>query len=631
MCGITGFVDFGQRSTVEQLQAMAATLLHRGPDDDGHQFITSGHNTIGMGFRRLAVIDLTPAGHQPMQSADRSLTIIFNGEIYNHAEIRKELEALGHSFKSKSDTEVILNAWLQWGQKAINKFTGMFAIALYDSVQQKFYLIRDRAGVKPLYYYWHQNLLLFASELKCFHQHPLFVKELNTAALALYFQHGYVPAPHCIFKNAFKLLPGHLLTLDLNSKEISDTTYWEVASFYNKPKLTIDFKDAVEETEKILTKACNYRMIADVPVGIFLSGGYDSSLVTALLQKDRTQKLKTFTIGFEEAHFNESLYAQKVASHLGTEHYEYLCTYKEAMDIIPLLPEIYDEPFADSSAIPTYLVSKMARQQVTVALSADGGDETFAGYTKYHKALQYLQKAERYGKAGNVAGHITASLWNIFSAKNISTANRANKLKLLMQAKNPAEAFNIITQGMTKKEVAHLMKQYAEFPKTAFDDGALIRSDETLDYFLWLDYVTFLSDDILQKVDRASMAVSLEAREPLLDHHIIEWTAQLPGDFKLNNGKSKLLLREITHKYLPKTLMEREKMGFNIPYEHWFKTDLKHLLLDTLDTHNINQHEILNHNAVKNILQKFISGNPTDFQRIWSIFVFQLWLKKWMK
>ena len=631
MCGITGFVDFNGNSNIQTLKSMSDALLHRGPDDEGHEIINHHKTQIGFGFRRLAIIDLTAAGHQPMKSPDGRLTIIFNGEIYNHAELRTILESKGHSFKSHSDTEVILHSYMQWGISCIEKFTGMFAIALHDSHQEKLFLIRDRAGVKPLFWYFKNDLMLFGSELKVFHQHDAFKKEIDRGALSLYFQHGYIPAPHCIFCDTYKLIPGHFLTIDLKNKNVQTTCYWNVTDFYNKPKLKISESDAIEETEKILSKAFNYRMVADVPVGVFLSGGYDSSLVTALLQKDSMQKIKTFTIGFEEESYNEAPHARKVAAHLGTEHHEFTCTYQEAMDIIPLIPEISDEPLADSSIIPTYLVSKLARKQVTVALSADGGDETFAGYTKYAKALNYLNKLKQLPSFAKSLSQIPAFFWQTVSPSNLAIPDRAHKLQLILKARHPVEAFNIITQGMTQLEVQQLLLQPTDFPLTPFEEYDELKVTDLLDNFLWLDYKTFLPDDILQKVDRATMAVSLEGREPLLDHHIIEWAAQLPSEYKLTNGVSKFLIRKITHKYIPKEIMEREKMGFNIPYEKWFKAELKELLIQTLDSNSLNKYQILNTTIIEKITKTYFLDTKIDFQRLWSILVFQLWFNKWMK
>ncbi|KXK47221.1 MAG: asparagine synthase [Bacteroidetes bacterium OLB10] len=626
MCGITGFADFNGKGDMQILQSMADALNHRGPDDSGYEIFDIGNCRVGFGFRRLSIIDLSVAGHQPMHSEHVSL--IFNGELYNHQEVRKSLEQQGCRFKSDSDTEVFLQAYLVYGINCIELFRGMFAIALIDRKKQCMYLIRDRAGVKPLFWYHHQQTLMFASELKSFHRHPSFKKELNHGAVSLYFQHGYIPAPHCIFNHTRKLLPGHYLRIQLTNGKTEEVCYWDVTAYYNKPKLNIRFEEAVEETERLLQESCNYRMVADVPVGVFLSGGYDSSLVTALIQKNQTQKLKTFTIGFEDAAYNESMYARQVASHLSTEHHEYTCTYKEAMDIIPLLPELADEPLADSSIIPTYLVSKMARQQVTVALSADGGDETFAGYTKYAKATEYLKNLKTISPLKNIA-QLPAWMWDALP-HTIANPNRANKLLLLLRSAHPVEAFNIITQALTQKEVRQLLNVKAEFPVTAFDEYAQLHAHELLDNFLWLDYKTFLPDDIMQKVDRATMAVSLEGREPLLDHKLTEWAAQLPASFKLKGKTGKYILRHITHKHIPASIMERDKMGFNIPYERWFQNELKDYMLDELSIPKIKSQAVLNDKKISEMITYFYKGKNTDFQRLWAVLNFQLWFDRWM-
>jgi len=626
MCGITGFADFNGKGDMQILQSMADALNHRGPDDSGYEIFDIGNCRVGFGFRRLSIIDLSVAGHQPMHSEHVSL--IFNGELYNHQEVRKSLEQQGCRFKSDSDTEVFLQAYLVYGINCIELFRGMFAIALIDRKKQCMYLIRDRAGVKPLFWYHHQQTLMFASELKSFHRHPSFKKELNHGAVSLYFQHGYIPAPHCIFNHTRKLLPGHYLRIQLTNGKTEEVCYWDVTAYYNKPKLNIRFEEAVEETERLLQESCNYRMVADVPVGVFLSGGYDSSLVTALIQKNQTQKLKTFTIGFEDAAYNESMYARQVASHLSTEHHEYTCTYKEAMDIIPLLPELADEPLADSSIIPTYLVSKMARQQVTVALSADGGDETFAGYTKYAKATEYLKNLKTISPLKNIA-QLPAWMWDALP-HTIASPNRANKLLLLLRSAHPVEAFNIITQALTQKEVRQLLSVKAEFPATAFDEYAQLHAHELLDNFLWLDYKTFLPDDIMQKVDRATMAVSLEGREPLLDHKLTEWAAQLPASFKLKGKTGKYILRHITHKHIPASIMERDKMGFQIPLHLWMKKEFSEFTRNLLSRKEIVSAGLLNYKAVEVIKENYFSNQKMDFHRLWKIIVLQQWHQRWM-
>lgn len=347
------------------LKKMTDTLFHRGPDGAGYELFNHPSAQIGFGHRRLAIIDLTIHGKQPMSFQD--LWITFNGEIYNFNEVKKELIELGHSFSSESDTKVILHAFKQWGKECVHRFIGMFAFVIYDSINNTIFVCRDRTGVKPLYYYFKDNLFLFASELKAFHQHPDFVKEINPTAVAEFMQFGNVPGESCIFKHCSKLLPGHQLTLDLSNRNSAILRYWNVYDFYNKPKLSLSFEEAKKETEKIIQSACNYRMVADVPVGIFLSGGYDSTTVTAILQKESSQQLKTYTIGVPDIGLNEAPYAEDIAKHLGTNHTTYTCTQQEAIEVIQDLPFYYDEPFADSSAIPTHLVSKIARQDVTVA------------------------------------------------------------------------------------------------------------------------------------------------------------------------------------------------------------------------------------------------------------------------
>ena len=358
MCGIAGFIDFNKTSSQELLDKITNTLIHRGPDAFGTNFFNNPKAHVGLGHRRLSIIDLSQLGIQPMQY--QHLWISFNGEIYNYAEIKKELELLNHSFKSNSDTEVILHAFAQWGINCVHKFIGMFAFVIYDTVKEEIYCMRDRAGVKPFFYYWHNDLFLFASELKAFHQHPNFKKEINRDAVAAFIQFGNVPTPHCIFNNCYKLEAGCYLKFNIQHSTFNITKYWNVYDAYNKPKLNISFEEAKTETEKIITSAVDYRMVADVPVGVFLSGGYDSACVTALLQKSNSQKLKTFTIAVPDIGLNEAPYAKQVANHLNTEHYEFECTQKEAIELIKELPYYYDEPFADSSAIPTTLVSKIA-------------------------------------------------------------------------------------------------------------------------------------------------------------------------------------------------------------------------------------------------------------------------------
>lgn len=390
MCGIAGFIDFNHKSTLENLQAMTIVMPHRGPDGQGEFLEELDTASIGLGHRRLSIIDLSHAADQPMHFG--KLSIVYNGEIYNYNEIREELIGLGHQFETHSDTEVILHSWKEWGEAGITKWRGMFAILLVDRETQKVTCIRDRAGVKPFFYFFKNGLFLFGSELKCLMAHPAFEKVLNPAAVASFLQYGYVSAPYSIFADTHKLMPGHLLEICLKKRTLRSKQYWNVYDYYNKPKLKISLPEAISETEKILKKAFEYRMVSDVPVGVFLSGGYDSTCVTALLQQGRTEKIKTFTIGAVDAKLDEAPFAKEIAQRLGTDHTEYYCSIDEAKDIIPTLPEYFDEPFADSSAIPTILVCRMAREKVTVALSADAGDEVFAGYNRYDYISRYGDK-----------------------------------------------------------------------------------------------------------------------------------------------------------------------------------------------------------------------------------------------
>ncbi len=631
MCGISGFIDFNQKSSKDILVHMADALTHRGPDDSGYEFFEENNAQVGFGFRRLSIIDLSAHGHQPMFSEDKNLAIIFNGEIYNFREIRSELESEGYRFVSNSDTEVILQSYQKWGTACVKKFIGMFAIAIYDKINRKIILIRDRPGVKPLMYYWKNGLFLFSSELKSFHRHPDFKKELNFDALSLYLSHGYVSAPYTIFSHTHKLVPGHILILDLKTQNIITEKYWDVNDYYNKPRVKISYNEALEETEKILSSAFQYRMIADVPVGVFLSGGYDSSAVTALLQKNSTRKIKTFTIGFHEQKFNEAEYAKDVAKHLGTDHHEYYCTYKEALDIIPLLPEIYDEPFGDSSAVPTTLVSKIARESVKVALSADGGDEIFAGYPKYIKGIKYYSLLE---KIPIPLTRMAGELMRIFKPKertDYSLPDRYQKLMLVLQNREPLYAFNIATEVFSFSENRKLLNNPGNYLLTPFDENSLLNlNNDTLSRFQATEFKTYMVDDILQKVDRASMSVSLEGREPFLDQRIIEWVATLPSEFKLKNGVGKIILRDIVHKYVPEKMMNRPKMGFMIPVALWFKKELNELLRFYLNKEKIKEQGIFRPEETERILNSYLNQKKMgDFNRIWFLLMFQMWYERW--
>jgi asparagine synthase (glutamine-hydrolysing) len=633
MCGISGFADFNKKSNEVILQQMNRTMVHRGPDGEGYGVYNTDAAVIGLGHRRLSIIDLSEAGSQPQTFG--SLHITFNGEIYNYAEIKKELQEKGHQFHSHSDTEVILHAYATWGSAALHKFIGMFAFVIFDDSNQKLFACRDRAGVKPFYYYWKDDLFLFGSELKAIIKHPDFTKSINVDAAAAYMQLGYVPTPHCIFNDTYKLKPGHFLEIDIKSKTLKTQQYWNVYDAYNKPLLKIDLPEAIVETEKLLTNAFQYRMVSDVPVGVFLSGGYDSSCVTALLQKNNTEKIKTFTIGVPDAGLNEAPFAKEIAAHLGTDHTEYYCTEKEALEIVPQLPFFYDEPFADSSAIPTTLVSRIAREKVTVALSADAGDEVFAGYNRYDYMMKYGKNLQR---IPGVIRKSAAAIMDIVPADRIPVLNkkylfhsRYEKLKTLF--KNPSEQNILIslTQQMSENDIADLFKQTVSKLDSAFYSKELTNTNQSsLASMMAIDYQTYLLDDILQKVDRAAMSVSLEGREPFLDHRIIEWAAQLPMQYKYNNGSKKFIIKEIVHKYLPPKMMDRPKMGFGIPVAEWLQGDLKPFVDEYFDDAFIVKQNIFNNSEIQRIKNSFYQGKTERAEKIWYLLMFQMWYDKWM-
>ncbi|MEZ9566559.1 asparagine synthase (glutamine-hydrolyzing) [Vibrio artabrorum] len=627
MCGIAGLIDFRCESNVGNLKDMTDTLYHRGPDDGGYFFKDFDKSQVGLGHRRLSILDLSNHGHQPM--IFEHLTMVYNGEVYNFKEIRLDLESKGYHFESQSDTEVILKAYHCWGVSAIHRFNGMFSIAIFDKEKGKLILIRDRAGVKPLYWYHQNGLFLFSSELKSFHKHHGFSKNINQDSVALFLQYGYIPQPYTIFDHTHKLKAGHFLEIDANTAQIKIEKYWDVIDCYNQPKLDISLKESIDETERLLKTACEYRMVADVPVGVFLSGGYDSSAVTALLQSERTEKLKTFSIGFHDPRYNEANFAKKVANHLETDHTEYYCTQQDALDILPKLPEIWDEPFGDSSAIPTTLVSQLARKDVTVSLSADGGDEIFGGYDKYnsiHKKMQVLSRIPtsiqpfiKKGLSSKVTHH-SASKLGIYNAEK-----RLSRLATML-GQDENGLLKIGSQVFTDLELELLLVKKSNKVTTEFDTEV---SNNWLDNILAIDYKTYQSDGILTKVDRATMSASLEGREPLLDHNVIEFVSRLDPNFKIRNGTRKYILKEITHKYLPKDIMDRPKKGFGIPIFDWFKKDLSQYIMYYLDEQRLKESGVFNVSFVINLRDRYLSGADININQIWYLLMFEMWRERW--
>lgn len=632
MCGIAGFIDFSKTSSNQDLEQMTQSLEHRGPDGFGFVFQQEEHYSIGLGHRRLAILELSELGKQPM--IWNHYQIVFNGEIYNFKEIKAELEQLGHQFQSDSDTEMILHAYDAWGTQCLHKFIGMFALVLIDHKKQELFIARDRAGVKPLFLYQKDGLFLFASELKAFHQHSKFKKKISIPAVQAFLHYGNVPTPHCIFEHCSKLKPGHFILSSLTQFNPIETAYWNVYDYYNKPKLNLSKEDAIHQTKDLLLSACEYRMVSDVPVGVFLSGGYDSACVTALLQKNRSESLKTFTISVPDIGLNEAPYAKAVADYLETNHTETSCSSTEALEIIADLPYYYDEPFADSSAITTTLVSKIAKQHVSVVLSADGGDEVFAGYNRYEMLLKYGQKLN---KVPSWTKKSIASVMELIPADKIpilrnkyNFAQRYEKTKSILQATNDQNILLSLSQLFTEVQLNKLFTTPYEKLDSYFDSTELTNYSP-LAYAQAIDYQTYLLDDILQKVDRASMSVSIESREPLLDHRLIEFVAQLPDEYKFRNGEKKWLLKEIVHQDIPKKLMERPKMGFAVPIENWLQNELRDLLETYLSREKLQEISFFEVDKIIALKNAFLNGKKEFGVKIWYLLSFMMWVEKWGK
>lgn len=631
MCGISGFCDFNKRLGIEDLQKGNDALKHRGPDSTDLVLFQPDSAVIGLAHRRLSILDLSPLGNQPMYSDDRTVVVILNGEIYNFKEIREELIGLGQSFHTNSDTEVIIKAYQMFGIEAVHRFIGMFAFALYDMSREVLYLLRDRAGVKPLHYFQKNDCILFASELKALYTYPVFEKNINEEALALFFKYGYIRSPHTIFHNCYKVQPGHYLRIDLATKAVKDIKYYDVLDYYNKPKLKISEEEALEETEKLFISAFKYRMVSDVPVGVFLSGGYDSTVVSSILQANSTQKIKTFTIGFHEQKYNEAPFAKKIALYLGTDHNEYYCTIREAQEILPLMADIYDEPFGDSSGIPTTLVSRFARKQVTVALSADAGDEIFAGYNRYHQIFRLDNILRKTPRALRIAGsQMIRALPHRHLPGLRRMSQRFRRIEEALQSRDTNGLADVLSRHYSDRQLTSLINNYDPAVNLYGSLGKINNENDLINTLLALDYKTYMVDDILTKVDRATMTVGLEGREPLLDHRIIEFVSQLPSGLKYKAGTKKYLLKKITHKYVPPELLDRPKTGFGLPVNEWLKDDLKNYLYEYINEEELSRHGYINMKEAISLRDDFISGKNTNETQVWLLLIFQMWWKRWM-
>lgn len=654
MCGFTGFLtvnSFGPECK-NYLSRMADAIRHRGPDD--HGIWEDADAGIGLAHRRLSILDLSPQGHQPMVSDSGRYVLVFNGEIYNFESLRQELDAAWASdgsgnrarWRGHSDTEVMLAAIEQWGiESAVRKFIGMFAFALWDRKERLLTLARDRMGIKPLYYGWQGNSFLFGSELKAIREHPEFRREIDRNAATLFLRFEYIPAPHSIYQGIYKLLPGHILTLgakNLNSTPDSHP-YWsaeKVAEQGLMDPFTGSEKEAVDQLDSVLRDAVKIRMISDVPLGAFLSGGIDSSTVVALMQAQSERPVKTFSIGFFEEGYNEARHAEKIANHLGTDHTELYVTAEQAMAVIPRLPTLYDEPFADCSQIPTFLVSELARQKVTVSLSGDGGDELFGGYNRYNWGSSIWNKIKWFPPMTRklfvkALTSVSPQNWDrLFSQfgfllpsklKVPTPGDKIHKLSEILEAENSDRLY----MGLVSiwKDPSSLVIGAHE-PTTILSNG--FHSKKLTDFsqrMMLLDTITYLPDDILTKVDRASMGVSLEARVPLLDHRVMEFAWRIPMGMKIKNGQSKWLLRQVLYKYIPKKLIERPKMGFGVPIGSWLRGPLREWAEDLLNERRLEEEGFFNPAPIREKWTEHLAGKRNWQYYLWDVLIFQAWLR----
>jgi asparagine synthase (glutamine-hydrolysing) len=649
MCGLAGFLDLACATGKEVLENtvmhMANTLQHRGPDDAGSW--VDPEAGIALGFRRLSIIDLSPEGHQPMRSASGRHVVIFNGEIYNHEELRQELESgtAGTPFRGHSDTEVLLAAIERWGMEpAVRRFVGMYAFAVWDRRERLLYLGRDRIGEKPLYYGWMGDTFLFGSELKALRKHPAFRPEIDRDALGSYTRYGYVPAPHAIYKDVFKLVPGTLLTIEgAGAKTLPlPIPYWSptgVAESGAANPLALDDQAATDQLEHLLRQAIRQQMVADVPLGAFLSGGIDSSTVVALMQAQSTRPVRTFAIGFNESDYNEAVHAQAVARHLGTEHTELYVTPTEAQAVIPKLPALYDEPFGDSSQIPTFLVSQLARRAVTVSLSGDGGDELFAGYSRYTlissiwKKIKWMPYSMRHVTA-SVLGELSSPRWDrTFNAlQTVLPLNRERFYPFARKARTFADLVarvespeGIYQSWLTK---CHGSPVLGAVPRLVLTNGKLkVHLANSMQRLMYFDLISYLPDDILVKVDRASMGVSLESRAPILDHRVVEFAWRVPVSMKVRKGTRKWLLRQVLYRYVPPELVERPKVGFAVPIESWLRGPLYEWAESLLDEGRLRREGFFEVAPVRQKWAEHLAGNQNWQYGLWNVLMFQAWLE----
>lgn len=649
MCGITGIWRPDPARAAGELARlvgrMTDAIAHRGPDDAGSW--TDEEAGIGLGHRRLSIIDLSPLGHQPMRSADGRLVMVFNGEVYNFGELREELARLGHRFRGGSDSEVMLAAFGEWGvPAAVARFVGMFAIALWDRRERTLHLVRDRLGKKPLYWGRLGGGLVLASELKAIAALPGFERRLDRSVLPLYLQYGYVPSPLCIYEGLHALEPGCILTVRAGQPDRIER-YWDLDEALRRgagDPWTGSEAEAADELERLLADAVRLRMISDVPLGAFLSGGVDSSTVVALMQASSAQRVRTFTIGFEEKRYDESAHAEAVARHLGTDHTTLVVSERDALDVVPRLPELYDEPFADPSQIPTFLVSRLARQHLTVAVTGDGGDELLAGYERYAKVardwwLRTSIPAPLRRAAGAALGLATRApgRWALaglgvgmraLGRRHGSLPERVGRRAMLLGAGDFRHFYAVHGHVALNPDPALWLHVGSVAPDKLLRPWSGSRTDP-IEQMMELDLRQYLPDDILTKVDRASMAVALETRVPLLDHRVVELVWRLPLAFKTAGATGKLLLRRVLDRYVPRHLVERPKMGFGMPFGEWITSELRDWAEELLREPALAEADVWRVGEIRRAWREHLVGAHDHRNLLWPVLMFEAWRRHW--
>jgi asparagine synthase (glutamine-hydrolysing) len=649
MCGIAGIYSPREQASTSAVGAMLDSMAHRGPDDSGQQALANGG--LILGHLRLSILDLSPLGHQPMALPDKKTWLTYNGEIYNFREIREDLRSLGWSFRSESDTEVILASYAQWGLNAIERYRGMFAFALWDDVREQLHLVRDRFGVKPLYYALNNGRLAFASELRALNIGGYTNRNPDPTSLAEYVQFGYVTSPRSIFGDVRTVRPGTICTID-ESLAVREHEYWNSSELYVgkraadlRYELSVLSEDALlDRVERELQCAFEYRMVSDVPVGLFLSGGIDSSLLAAILSRRSGIKLNTFTIGYGTKEFDERDYAREVARELGARYVELDVPGSAALDVVNELPGLLDEPMGDSSIIPTLLVSRLARQEVKVALSADGADELFGGYARYDYCARFVRRdapllRALYLLSAEVLDQLPAAvisrayaLTRGGGAKFAAINDKVKKFVRMCKARDASEAYEAATSEWTAAQARELLCGSPVFSgaRSAFDS---VRGANVLDQFMYHDLTRYLPGDLLTKVDRASMSVSLEVREPFLDHEAARVAAALPPEWKIRAGRSKYVLRRLLQRYFRPDLFDRPKQGFSVPLATWLRGPLRELLLQELSEERIRQLGILDPQVASGAIEAFLANNREGCSpaSAWIILQLQQWAGKWLR